>query len=201
MHTPSSSFSVSLGHEATVGNTIVVQVLWCRNRPLQLSPAVTDIVFVVKARPRRCCRPRRQRVCLPLEPRQLASIRIAILSAGSLDSRLSRQRACRYGHLQCRPYVCRPILLAVYTVGMAHRTTLLLALIWIAHIGVDRMLGFGSIRLVSKTRISILSVTRLDEMASARSDHCCGPRCWIHALSVSFLSGPLASRSARPAGD
>jgi hypothetical protein len=36
-----------------------------------------------------------------------------------------------------------PLLLAVYSVGMAQRTTLLLALIWIAHIGLDRILGFG----------------------------------------------------------
>jgi hypothetical protein len=36
-----------------------------------------------------------------------------------------------------------PLLLAGFSVGMAHRTTLLLALIWMAHIGVDRMLGFG----------------------------------------------------------
>jgi hypothetical protein len=36
-----------------------------------------------------------------------------------------------------------PLLLAGYSVAMAHRTTLLLALIWTAHIGLDRMLGFG----------------------------------------------------------
>ncbi len=36
-----------------------------------------------------------------------------------------------------------PLLLAGFSVGMAHHTTLLLSLIWIAHIGLDRMLGFG----------------------------------------------------------
>jgi hypothetical protein len=34
-------------------------------------------------------------------------------------------------------------LLAGFSVGMAHCTTLLLALIWIGHIELDRMLGFG----------------------------------------------------------
>ena len=36
-----------------------------------------------------------------------------------------------------------PLLLACYAVGMAHHTTLLFSLVWIAHIGLDRMLGFG----------------------------------------------------------
>jgi Domain of unknown function (DUF4260) len=36
-----------------------------------------------------------------------------------------------------------PLLLACYAIGMAQHTTLLLALVWIAHIGFDRMLGFG----------------------------------------------------------
>lgn len=31
----------------------------------------------------------------------------------------------------------------MYSVGTGHRMTLLLALIWTAHIGLDRMLGFG----------------------------------------------------------
>jgi Domain of unknown function (DUF4260) len=34
-------------------------------------------------------------------------------------------------------------LLGCYSIGMANHTTLLLSLIWIAHIGLDRMLGFG----------------------------------------------------------
>ena len=36
-----------------------------------------------------------------------------------------------------------PLLLGVYSVSTDHRTPLLLALIWLAHIGLDRMLGFG----------------------------------------------------------
>jgi hypothetical protein len=36
-----------------------------------------------------------------------------------------------------------PLLLAGFSVGMARHTTLLVSLIWIAHIGLDRMLGFG----------------------------------------------------------
>ena len=36
-----------------------------------------------------------------------------------------------------------PLLLVAYSVGAAHHTALLLALIWIAHIAFDRMLGFG----------------------------------------------------------
>jgi hypothetical protein len=36
-----------------------------------------------------------------------------------------------------------PLMLAGFSVAMAHHTTLLLSLIWIAHIGFDRMLGFG----------------------------------------------------------
>jgi hypothetical protein len=36
-----------------------------------------------------------------------------------------------------------PLLLAGYSVGTAHHTALLLSLIWIAHVGFDRMLGFG----------------------------------------------------------
>jgi hypothetical protein len=36
-----------------------------------------------------------------------------------------------------------PLLLGAYSVSTDHRTPLLLALIWVAHIGLDRMLGFG----------------------------------------------------------
>ena len=36
-----------------------------------------------------------------------------------------------------------PLLLAGYSVGTAQHTPLLLSLIWIAHIALDRMLGFG----------------------------------------------------------
>ena len=36
-----------------------------------------------------------------------------------------------------------PLLLGAYSVSTDHRTPLLLALIWLAHIGLDRMLGFG----------------------------------------------------------
>jgi Domain of unknown function (DUF4260) len=36
-----------------------------------------------------------------------------------------------------------PVLLAVYSAATEHRGVLLIALIWIAHIGMDRMLGFG----------------------------------------------------------
>ena len=36
-----------------------------------------------------------------------------------------------------------PVLLAGYSVAMVHHTTLLLSLIWIAHIGLDRLFGFG----------------------------------------------------------
>jgi uncharacterized protein DUF4260 len=36
-----------------------------------------------------------------------------------------------------------PLLLVGYSLGMAHHTTLLLSLIWTAHIGFDRLLGFG----------------------------------------------------------
>jgi hypothetical protein len=36
-----------------------------------------------------------------------------------------------------------PVLLALYSVGTDHRTLLSISLIWIAHIGLDRLLGFG----------------------------------------------------------
>ena len=36
-----------------------------------------------------------------------------------------------------------PLLLGAYSVSTDHRTALLLVLIWIAHIGLDRMPGFG----------------------------------------------------------
>jgi hypothetical protein len=36
-----------------------------------------------------------------------------------------------------------PILLFGYAVGTGHKQALLISLIWIAHIGLDRMLGFG----------------------------------------------------------
>lgn len=36
-----------------------------------------------------------------------------------------------------------PLLLAGYSLATNHHTALLLALIWVAHIGFDRMLGFG----------------------------------------------------------
>ena len=36
-----------------------------------------------------------------------------------------------------------PLLLASYSLATNHHTTLLIALIWIAHIGFDRMLGYG----------------------------------------------------------
>jgi hypothetical protein len=36
-----------------------------------------------------------------------------------------------------------PLLLAAYAIGSGHPTSLKLSLIWIAHIGIDRMLGFG----------------------------------------------------------
>jgi Domain of unknown function (DUF4260) len=36
-----------------------------------------------------------------------------------------------------------PFLLACFSVGTGNRPCLLLALIWFAHIGLDRMLGFG----------------------------------------------------------
>lgn len=36
-----------------------------------------------------------------------------------------------------------PLVLAVYSLGTSHQTPLLFALIWTAHIGLDRMLGFG----------------------------------------------------------
>ena len=36
-----------------------------------------------------------------------------------------------------------PLLLAGYAAATDHHTTLLIALIWIAHIGMDRALGFG----------------------------------------------------------
>jgi hypothetical protein len=35
------------------------------------------------------------------------------------------------------------LLLGAYSVSTDHRTPLLLALIWVAHIGLDRMPGFG----------------------------------------------------------
>ena len=36
-----------------------------------------------------------------------------------------------------------PLLLGAYSLAGDHRTALLVALIWIAHIGFDRMLGYG----------------------------------------------------------
>jgi len=36
-----------------------------------------------------------------------------------------------------------PLLLAGYAAGTGQRTALLISLIWIGHIGLDRMLGFG----------------------------------------------------------
>jgi hypothetical protein len=36
-----------------------------------------------------------------------------------------------------------PLLLAGHSVGTGHHTNLLLSLVWISHIGLDRMLGFG----------------------------------------------------------
>jgi hypothetical protein len=36
-----------------------------------------------------------------------------------------------------------PLVVAGYAIGTHHQTLLALSLIWIAHIGVDRMLGFG----------------------------------------------------------
>ena len=36
-----------------------------------------------------------------------------------------------------------PLLLSVYAAGSDHQTLLKLSIIWIAHIGLDRMLGFG----------------------------------------------------------
>jgi hypothetical protein len=36
-----------------------------------------------------------------------------------------------------------PLLLAAYSIATDNRTALLISLIWIAHIGFDRMLGYG----------------------------------------------------------
>jgi len=36
-----------------------------------------------------------------------------------------------------------PLLFAAYAFGLGHQTGLKLSLIWVAHIGLDRMLGFG----------------------------------------------------------
>jgi Domain of unknown function (DUF4260) len=52
----------------------------------------------------------------------------------------ARVGAITYNALHC--YV-GPLVLAGYSFGLHHLAILSLSLIWIAHIGLDRMLGFG----------------------------------------------------------
>ena len=61
-----------------------------------------------------------------------------------------------------------PLLLVGYSVAMAHHTTLLLALVWVAHIGFDRMLGFG-LKYPSRFKDTHLDPERHTERHTIRS--------------------------------
>jgi hypothetical protein len=89
---------------------------------------------------RRCRSIDRQPPLLPLEPGQLASICLAVSSAGFLDDRLRRVGAITYNAVHT--YV-GPLVLAGYAFESNRAAIVSLSLIWIAHIGLDRMLEFG----------------------------------------------------------
>ena len=57
-----------------------------------------------------------------------------------------------------------PIVLGAIAFTTAHHTTLLIAVIWLAHIGLDRMLGFG-LKFPTQFKDTHLSPTRLGFIA------------------------------------
>jgi Domain of unknown function (DUF4260) len=78
-----------------------------------------------------------------MEPGQLASVCVAVSSAGSLDAGYAANiRVGTITYNAVHTYV-GPLVLAGYSFGSNRPAIVSLSLIWIAHIDLDRMLGFG----------------------------------------------------------
>jgi len=69
------------------------------------------------------------------------AIRHPFSRTGSQFSRLSRRVKYRRDSLQRRAYAHWPLLLAA--IGLLFSVSATVALIWVAHIGFDRLVGYG----------------------------------------------------------